>query len=71
MEPSTRPSTSLCEKQIFIPVLDTVWKQFSITHEEKYQDQWMLIQLMQNTQIKNQQRKSWVMNLKDILDKSK
>ena len=41
-----QPSTSLQGNQIRMYDLDTDHRQFSITHEDKFQDQWTLIRLI-------------------------
>ena len=51
--------------------LDTSHRQFANTPEDKFQDQWALIQWMKYTQVNNQQNKAWTNNLKDIFDQSK
>ena len=65
------PYTSLWYKQIHISDLYRAYRQFSITYEDMFQYQWTLRQYMKNTHLNNKQRKSWVTNLKDILDQSK
>ena len=45
--------------------------QFDNKPEDKFQDQLTLIQKIWYTQVKNQQKKAWTYNLKDILDQSK
>ena len=46
--------------------LYTPHRKVPITPEEKFQNQQMLIQSIKNTQVKNQQRNYWAMNLKKI-----
>ena len=41
------PSTNLRRNRIHMSSLDTCHRQFSITPEDKFQDQWILIQSMQ------------------------
>ena len=69
--PSPRPSKNLWENKIRMSILNTAHIKFSITPEDKFQDQWKPIHQIQNTQVYNQQRNSCKKNLKKILDKAK
>ena len=51
--------------------LYTSHMQFTITLEDKFQYQWALIQYIQNKKVENMQKKSYTMNLRDILDQEK
>ena len=66
-EPLTRPSTNLRVNQICISGLDTAHWKFAITTEENFQYQWMLIQQIWYTQVKNQKNMAWTNNLKEII----
>ena len=61
-------STNLQGKQIRMYCLDMVPWQFVNTSEDKFQDQWALIQLIWYTQVDNQQKKAWTNKLREILD---
>ena len=69
--PLSRSSTNLQGKQIHMYDLDLDHWQFSNTSEDKFHDKWMLIQWMKYAQVKNQQMKYWMKNLRDILDQTK
>ena len=50
--------------------LDMEHTQFSNTPEDKFKYQWTLIQYMECTHIKNQQKKDQTKNFNDILDQA-
>ena len=52
LAPSPRPPTSLWTKQIHMSYLNTVHRKFAIATEDKFQDQWTLIQSMQTNKSK-------------------
>ena len=58
-QPETSPqySTNLQGNQIHMSGLDTAHRPFSNTPEDKFQDEWTMILLMQKKQVNNQRRK--------------
>ena len=56
-------------KQICMSGLDTAQWKFSITSEDKFKYQWILIPYLRYRKVNNQQNKAWTKNLKYILDK--
>ena len=57
------------DKQIFMSGMYMAHRKCYITPEGRYHNWWALIQFMKKSQ--NQQKDSWLMNLKYILDQSK
>ena len=68
---SPQTSTNLREKQIQLSSLDMSHLKFANTPHNKFQDQWMLIQLIWYTQVYNQQKKAWTKKLTNVLDEEK
>ena len=71
LKPFTKPYKDPLGKQIHMYGFYTAHRKFTFTNKDKFQDQWTLIQKMQNAQVKIQQINSLVMNLKEILYQGK